>query len=168
MFDLDRFKTAQDADDDGFAEALRQLTSGRKTGHWIWYVFPQLRGLGQSPTSVHYGLDGVAEATAYLQDPVLRERLFQVTAVVRRHVAPQGGGSAPLERMMGSGIDAAKLVSSMTLFGDLAARLRDAHADPALARFVGDATAILAAARAQGYPPCAFTERQLIQKRDPA
>ncbi len=75
MFDLDRFRKAHDASRAGFAVALRELHEGRKTSHWIWYVFPQLAGLGQSPTAVHYGLAGPDEAADYLRDPVLGERL---------------------------------------------------------------------------------------------
>jgi uncharacterized protein (DUF1810 family) len=75
MDKLDRFRQAQDAPDAGYAGALRELRAGEKTSHWIWYVFPQLAGLGRSSTAVYYGLAGVEEAAAYLRDPVLGERL---------------------------------------------------------------------------------------------
>jgi uncharacterized protein (DUF1810 family) len=73
MFNLDRFREVQDAPHVGFAVALRELKAGRKKSHWIWYVFPQLAGLGQSSTAVYYGLAGAEEAAAYLRDRVLGE-----------------------------------------------------------------------------------------------
>jgi len=97
---LDRFRSAQDAPHAGFAAALEELRAGHKTGHWIWYVFPQLQGLGQSSTAVYYGLSGAEEAANYLRDPVLGERLVTAAAAVRFHLA-----SAPqvrLEELMGS------------------------------------------------------------------
>ncbi len=75
MDKLDRFRQAQDATHAGYAVALRELQAGEKTSHWIWYVFPQLAGLGRSSTAVYYGLAGVEEAAAYLRDRVLGERL---------------------------------------------------------------------------------------------
>jgi uncharacterized protein (DUF1810 family) len=160
MVDLDRFREAQDRGRPGFAEVLRELRAGRKTGHWIWYVFPQLRGLGQSPMAVRYGLDGIDEAAAYLGDPVLGQRLGLATEAVRAHVAPVVKPGARLEDVMGSDIDAKKLVSSLTLFGSLA---RAEHA-AALAAFADDAETILRAAAAQGYERCAFTDAQLARR----
>src|SRR5437764_7266655 len=99
MFDLGRFREAQDGTP-GFSEALGELRAGAKTGHWIWYVFPQLRGLGQSPMAVRYGLEGPEEAAAYLGDPVLAERLAAATAAVRVHLTSPGPLS--LDELMGS------------------------------------------------------------------
>jgi uncharacterized protein (DUF1810 family) len=160
MFDLDRFRQAQDSPHDGFADALRELGAGRKTSHWIWYVFPQLRGLGGSPMAVQYGLAGPEEAAAYLADRVLAGRLLDAASAVRAHVDPPRGSRARLETVMGSRIDAQKLVSSMTLFANLARRL-DAVARPDLDALVDHAEAILAVAATQGYPRCAFTEKAL-------
>src|SRR5262245_45334987 len=116
-FDLDRFKRAQEGPG-GFAAALAELEAGRKRSHWIWYVFPQLAGLGQSAMAVRYGLQGVAEARAYLVDPELRDRLLRVTNAVLAQLQHE---SAPaLADVMGSEIDALKLVSSMTLFREVA------------------------------------------------
>lgn len=163
MFDLGRFRDAQERRQPGFAEALGELRAGRKTGHWIWYVFPQLRGLGTSPFAVKYGLDGVAEAEAYLREPVLAERLAAATAAVRAHVVDGGGGE--LAEVMGSDIDAAKVVSCLTLFGTLARGAPERDARPLFARLADDADAILAAAAEQGYPRCSFTARQLSARQ---
>jgi uncharacterized protein (DUF1810 family) len=123
MFDLDRFHEAQDSAGDGFADALRELRAGRKTSHWIWYVFPQLRGLGTSPMAVAYGLAGPEEGAAYLEDRVLTARLVDAASAVRAHVGLSQASPALLDTVMGSPIDAQKLVSSMTLFAHLAGRL---------------------------------------------
>jgi uncharacterized protein (DUF1810 family) len=160
VFDLDRFHRAQDSADEGYEDALRELRAGRKTSHWIWYVFPQLRGLGTSPMAVSYGLAGPEEGAAYLDDPLLVERLIDAASAVRTHVALSQASQAPLEVVMGSRIDAQKLVSSMTLFAHLARRGR-APDRPELAVLAEHAEAILAAAAAQGYARCSFTEKAL-------
>lgn len=112
MTPLNRFIVAQAAEDEGFATALGELRAGRKTSHWIWYVFPQLAGLGRSTTARFYGLADPAEARAYLGDPVLREHLLRATEVV----AQQLGRGIPLPELMGGETDSLKLVSSLTLF----------------------------------------------------
>jgi len=157
MADLGRFRSAQDSPHDGFATALAELRTGRKRSHWIWYIFPQLAGLGQSSTAIHYGLAGVDEAIAYLRDPVLGERLVTAAGVVRAHLS----ASSPvrLETLMGSHIDALKLVSCMTLFAHVAKRV--SASDPQSAVLAEHADAILRAAVSQGYPHCAFTESAL-------
>ena len=105
-FDLERFVAAQDGVYDG---ALAELRAGRKTGHWIWFVFPQVAGLGRSEMSRIYAIGSLAEARAYLAHPVLGPRLREcVAALLATH-----GRSA--DEMLGS-IDAVKLRSSMTLF----------------------------------------------------
>lgn len=152
---IDRFLAAQ-AGVAGQALALSELRAGQKTSHWIWYVFPQLRGLGRSSLAEAYGLDGLAEAEAYLRHPALRARLLEVTEVVARQVAR----GADLRRLMGSGVDAQKLVSSLTLFEGLARRLAP-EGLPGLDRLAPEAATVLAAAAAQGLPPCAFTGQAL-------
>jgi uncharacterized protein (DUF1810 family) len=105
-FDLSRFVAAQDGVYDG---ALAELRRGRKTGHWMWFVFPQLAGLGHSAMSQHYAIASLAEAAAYLRHPVLGARLRECAdalAAVENRTA---------EQILG-GIDAMKLHSSMTLF----------------------------------------------------
>ena len=159
MFDLDRFRTAQDASPAGFATALRELQSGRKTSHWIWYVFPQLSGLGQSSTAVYYALSGPDEAADYLRDRVLGERLVTAASAVRAQLARTR--PPRIEELMGSRIDALKLVSSMTLFRHVARTLQATEPHPRFATLAEHADAILAAAAAQGYEHCTFTEEQL-------
>jgi uncharacterized protein (DUF1810 family) len=163
MFDLARFREAQDRRP-GFADALAELRAGAKTGHWIWYVFPQLRGLGRSPVAERYGLDGLEEAVAYLDDPVLAERLAAATAAVRAHVATPEH-QARLARVMGSEIDALKLVSCLTLFSHVSRAAQARRPRPALAVLTDDAEAILAAAGKQGYDRCAFTESRITAAR---
>ncbi len=78
-YDLHRFIKAQDSATDGYANAIEEVKSGRKKGHWIWYVFPQQKGLGSSSTSEFYGLAGIEEATEYLNDEVLGKRLIEIS-----------------------------------------------------------------------------------------
>lgn len=106
-YDLDRFLRAQDGVLD---DALAELRRGRKTSHWMWFVFPQLAGLGRSATAEHFGVRGLAEARAYLAHPVLGERLRTAATVVTDAPAPSAAA------LLG-GTDALKLRSSMTLFG---------------------------------------------------
>ena len=105
-FDLERFVAAQDGVYDG---ALAELRAGRKTGHWIWFVFPQVAGLGRSEMSRIYSIGSLAEARAYLAHPVLGPRLREAAAAV---LATHGRSA---DEILGS-IDAVKLRSSMTLF----------------------------------------------------
>jgi uncharacterized protein (DUF1810 family) len=107
-FDLERFVAAQD-ERGVYAAALAELRRGRKTSHWMWFVFPQIHGLGLSAISRKYAIASVAEAAAYLRHPVLGPRLIECTEVV----AQTRGRTA--EEIFG-GIDAQKLHSSMTLF----------------------------------------------------
>ena len=82
-----RFVHAQDSggiyDDTGtYAQALQEVKAGYKRGHWIWYVFPQMKGLGKSEISEFYGINGREEAKAYIEHPVLRERLVEICEAV--------------------------------------------------------------------------------------
>jgi uncharacterized protein (DUF1810 family) len=161
MPNLDRFREAQDNDHTGFAVALRELRAGRKTNHWIWYVFPQLAGLGRSSTAVYYGLSGPEEAADYLRDPVLGERLIAASEAVRAHLTAGTAHPVRLENLMGSKIDALKLVSSMTLFGHVAKTLHATEPRLQFAAMAEHAATILASAAAQGYRACSFTEERL-------
>jgi uncharacterized protein (DUF1810 family) len=105
-YDLERFVAAQDGAYDG---ALAELRAGRKTGHWIWFVFPQVAGLGRSEMSRHYAIASLDEARGYLAHPVLGSRLRECAA----GLLATTGRSA--EEVLGP-IDAVKVRSSMTLF----------------------------------------------------
>ena len=110
-YDLQRFVAAQR---DSYDAAVAELRGGRKTSHWMWFVFPQIAGLGRSPTARMYAITSVAEARAYLAHPVLGPRLLECASIL----TALPGRTA--EQVFG-GIDAMKLRSSMTLF---------LHADP--------------------------------------
>ena len=79
MADLNRFLHAQD-DFGTYSEALREMKAGRKTTHWMWFIFPQLKGLGRSYNSIYYGIESLKEADDYLADPVLGKRLREITS----------------------------------------------------------------------------------------
>ncbi|WP_322920543.1 DUF1810 domain-containing protein [Nocardioides renjunii] len=106
--DLDRFVRAQD-DRGTYDRAMAELRAGRKTSHWMWFVFPQVAGLGRSGTAQAYAISGLAEAEAYLVHDVLGARLRECC----RALLDLEDTSA--ERVLGS-VDAMKLRSSMTLF----------------------------------------------------
>jgi len=107
-FDLQRFVAAQDAGGT-YDRAVAELRRGRKASHWMWFVFPQIAGLGYSPASRAYAITGLAEARAYLAHPVLGPRLTGCAAIL----AGLRGRTA--EQVFGE-VDALKLCSSMTLF----------------------------------------------------
>ena len=107
-YDLERFLTAQAAD---YADALDDIRYGRKRGHWIWYIFPQQKGLGHSYNSEYYGLDGIDEARAYLAHPVLGARLREISEALLTHE-----GKRDIDAIMGSSIDVLKLQTCMNLF----------------------------------------------------
>ena len=108
-FDLHRFIKAQAP---VIEQVRRELAAGSKRTHWMWFIFPQLRGLGHSPMAQHFGLSGQAEARAYLADPVLGARLVDCTTLVN-HVE---GRTA--QQLFGSPDDM-KFRSSMTLFATI-------------------------------------------------
>jgi len=116
-YDLHRFVAAQDTGR-SYDQATAELRRGRKTSHWMWFVFPQIAGLGQSPVARMYAISGLAEAQAYLAHPVLGPRLAECAAIV-------GALSGRTAEQIFGGIDALKLRSSMTLF------LRAAPDEPA-------------------------------------
>jgi uncharacterized protein (DUF1810 family) len=108
-FDLERFVAAQEAGGT-YDRALAELRLGHKTSHWMWFVFPQIAGLGQSQMSRTYAIGSLAEAQAYLAHPVLGPRLKECCTLVLETQATTA------EDIFG-GIDAMKLHSSVTLFG---------------------------------------------------
>jgi uncharacterized protein (DUF1810 family) len=157
MSRLDRFRTAQASPHDGFETALEEIAAGRKQSHWIWYVFPQISGLGRSGAARLFGIEDENEALEYLRDRELRGRLLTIAQAV----ADQLARGVPLRVLMGSEIDALKVVSSLTLFGDVAARLSQRETHDGLDALASTARQVLAAAEAQGYPACAYTRGRL-------
>lgn len=97
-----------------YSDALAELRAGRKQGHWMWFIFPQIAGLGTSAMSRHYAIRSKAEAHAYLTDPVLGTRLRECTQALLQHAGRDA------ESILGV-VDATKLGSSMTLFEQVAA-----------------------------------------------
>ena len=107
---LQRFVDAQDP---VYERVLAELRAGRKTSHWMWFVFPQIAGLGRSPMAQRYAITGLDEARAYLAHPVLGARLRECTQLLLDHT-----GLTAFDIF--GGIDAIKLRSSMTLFASAA------------------------------------------------
>lgn len=107
MDNLQRFLDGQRLD---YEAALEEMRAGEKRSHWIWYVFPQMKGLGHSPNAQFYGIVDLEEARAYLAHPVLGARLREITQEVLRHA------DRDIVSIMGWEIDARKFKSSMTLF----------------------------------------------------
>ena len=136
-FDLDRFVQAQQGI---YEQALEELRRGRKESHWMWFIFPQVAGLGRSLMAQAFAIGSAEEGEAYLAHPVLGARLKQCTAAVLTHADKRA------DQIFGT-IDAMKLRSSMTLFGALAgtgsvyaACLKaffDGWPDPATLAFLG-------------------------------
>jgi uncharacterized protein (DUF1810 family) len=139
-YGLQRFVEAQD-DAAIYARALAELRNGRKQGHWIWFVFPQIAGLGSSPISQAYAIRSLDEARAYMSHPTLGPRLRESTEALLSN-AP----SLTAEQILGT-IDAIKVRSSMTLFtkadpteplfGKVLARFYRGEPDPETERLLG-------------------------------
>src|SRR5262245_24167154 len=115
-FDLQRFIEAQNR---VYADVCDELRRGRKTSHWMWFIFPQIQGLGHSPMAIKFAISSLEEAKAYLSHSVLRDRLLECTALVNQ---VQGRS---IHQILGYPDDL-KFRSSMTLF---------AHADPGITAF---------------------------------
>ena len=103
---LERFVEAQERT---YQVALSEVYNGNKRTHWMWYIFPQLRGLGRSSMAHIYGISGLEEAKAYLEHPILSERLYEICGALLEHKG------ANIVEIFGD-IDTLKLRSSMTLF----------------------------------------------------
>lgn len=106
-FDLQRFIKAQD-NYNSYNMALSEVNAGCKRSHWIWYIFPQIAGLGQSSTSWFYGIQSLQEAKAYWENELLRSRLVEITSALLNQ-------NTPAQSIFGA-LDAMKVCSSMTLF----------------------------------------------------
>ena len=96
-----------------YDRAMAAPRSGRKRSHWVWFVLPQLQGLGRSAMAQRYGIKGLNEAKAYLAEPTLRRLLEEVIAVIAEQLQQP---EQTLERLMGGNLDATKTISCLTLF----------------------------------------------------
>ena len=107
MYNLKRFLKAHEFN---YNVALAEIKNGQKISHWIWFIFPQLKSLGRSANAQYYGIENLDEAKEYLADETLRGRLLEISGALLE--LP----NKDIEYIMGSSIDAVKLLSSMTLF----------------------------------------------------
>ena len=106
-FKLQRFLDAQEND---YADALREIKQGYKQSHWIWFIFPQMRGLWRSSMAEYYGISSIEEARAYLDHPTLKSRLIEISTALLQHK-----GRSTAYEILGT-VDAIKVRSCMTLF----------------------------------------------------
>jgi uncharacterized protein (DUF1810 family) len=148
---LERFHKAQASSSAGYDTALAEIRRGRKTSHWIWYIFPQIEGLGRSSTARAYAIRDLAEACEYLRDPLLRTRYEEIAGAVSDQLA----GGCALEDLMGGRTDALKIASSLTLFRAAAKTL--GSESPTFHSLAQLCDSILGQTGAQSYPPCAQT-----------
>ncbi len=109
-FNLQRFLDAQEND---YADALHEIKQGYKQSHWIWFIFPQMRGLGRSSMAEYYGISSIEEARAYLDHPTLKARLLEISTALLQHK-----GKSTAYEILGT-IDAIKVRSCMTIFDHL-------------------------------------------------
>ena len=107
MYDFKKFIDAQKF---SYESALAEIRRGQKTSHWIWFIFPQLKALGSSPTAKRYGIENLDEAKEYLANETLRNHLMEISRALLELK------NNDIEYIMGSSIDKIKLLSSMTLF----------------------------------------------------
>src|SRR5438132_13384687 len=131
--------------------ALAEIRAGGKRSHWIWYIFPQIEGLGRSSTARAYAIQDLSEVCAYLRDPILRARYEEIVAAVSEQLVR----GIRVEDLMGGRTDALKLVSSLTLFHAAAEQL--AREDPTFASLAQRLAELLGQTGDQGYPACDFT-----------
>lgn len=108
-YNLNRFLLAQN---DIFNQALQEIQAGRKMSHWMWFIFPQMKGLGTSYNATFYGISNREEAEAYINHPILGPRLIEISKALLPNT------DKPIEQILGQ-TDALKLKSCMELFGSL-------------------------------------------------
>jgi uncharacterized protein (DUF1810 family) len=150
--DMERFRDGYRRDID---RALAEINAGRKRSHWMWFIFPQVAGLGSSSTAAHYAIRDRTEAEAFLADPVLGVGYRQLVDAVWQQVI---GADTTIRALFGRPDDQ-KLVSSLTLFGGLADGLGDDWTTTA--RRI---TELLDLAETQGLPRCSTTQRFLAAR----
>jgi len=156
---LERFHEAQTGHWAGYNTALAEIRAGGKRSHWIWYIFPQIEGLGRSSTARAYAIRDLGEACAYLYDPILRARYEEIVSAVGEQLAR----GIPVEDLMGGRTDALKLVSSLTLFRAAAEQL--GREDPTFASLAERLAVLLGQTGEQGYPACDFTLARIDRAR---
>jgi uncharacterized protein (DUF1810 family) len=144
--DLNRFLQAQNAGDpSAYGQAIAELRAGRKRSHWIWFVLPQLQGLGRSAISQRFGIRGLAEARAYLSHPMLGARWRDTLNVIAEQLSQPGQS---LQQLMDGELDGLKTVSSLTLMAQAGCP---------------QAGALLAQLEGEGWKPCGFTLERICQ-----
>src|SRR5438477_10716589 len=148
---LERFHEAQASRSAGYDAALAEIRAGGKSSHWIWYIFPQLEGLGRSSTARAYAMRDLRDACAYLRDPTLGVRYEEIVAAVSEQLVR----GIRVQDLMGSRTDALKLVSSLALFRAAAEQL--AREDPVYSSLAERLAALLEQTSEQGYLACDFT-----------
>lgn len=121
---VDRFLMAQDGrhlthQANTYTEAFDELSAGRKSSHWMWYVFPQITGLGKSDMARKFGIVSMPEVVEYLTQPILRDRYLESSRLVLQYSSQNPAIYDGLKQVLGS-IDAGKFRSSITLFGEAA------------------------------------------------
>ena len=156
---LERFHEAQASAWAGYDTALAEIRAGGKRSHWIWYIFPQIEGLGRSSTARAYAIEDLAEACAYLRDPILRARYEEIVAAVSEQLVR----GIRVEDLMGGQSDALKLVSSLTLFRAAAEQL--AREEPTFASLAERLSVLLGQTGEQGYAACDFTLARIDRVR---
>ena len=119
MVDPDNLQRFVGPQSEVYADVIRELGEGGKRTHWMWFVFPQLKGLGRTATAMQFGIESLDEARAYLAHPVLGPRLRECAGLLRDYA-----GQRPIDEILGA-VDALKLRSSMTLFGRASAEAAD-------------------------------------------
>ena len=150
-YEVERFIVAQDGEashdksSSAYQVALKEIRSGAKIGHWIWFVFPQ-GPFGTSEVSRLYAIKSCAEAIAYIKNPLLRNRLLEVTEAVGEKL----GSGILLYNLLGNEIDCQKLVSSMTLFNFIGAQQNDIT-------LLSTTNSALQKLRSQGWEKCTKT-----------
>jgi uncharacterized protein (DUF1810 family) len=154
---LERFHEGQARSWAGYDTALAEIRAGSKRSHWIWYIFPQIEGLGRSSTARVYAIRDLGEACAYLRDQILRARYEEIAAGVSEQLTR----GIRLEDLMGGRTDALKLVSSLTLFRAAAEQLARKHST--FVSLAEQLSALLEQTTRQGYPACDFTLSRLTR-----
>src|SRR5437764_13543999 len=156
---LERFHEAQAGRGAGYDTALAEIRAGGKRSHWIWYVFPQIEGLGRSSMARDYAIRDLGEACAYLRDPILRARYEKIVAAVSEQLVR----GIRLEHLMRGRTDALKLVSSLTLFRAAAEQL--VREDSTFTSLAERLAALLGQTARQDYSPCDCTRAPIDRVR---